>query len=394
MGLDEWFVCADKAYDLQSGAMRCVDLGNLDRTFGTASRHARRDPVPLGHSARELAITPDWVLVATGSQVKMARRSDLFSDSLDEKPALDDYYPPHVLAQFRQIRFLEAVDAPSEGGLIAAGNVAYVGGGGRVSAIDLDRRAVTWSAPVDGTAHGLAAAAGRLFVTTSTGVLYCFAASGKWEEPVAIVEQPHPEPYPGRDPLVEQAAEEILDASGARQGYCFDLGCGDGRLAYELARRTDLFVYALDSDRKNVAAAREALFRAGLYGTRVVVDHAPSLASTAAPGYFAELVVSGRSVREGAEVAPLAEAMRAARPYGGVVVRGRPGAMRKEVRGPLEGAGRWTHQYADAANSICSGDALAKSPLGVLWFGSPGQRGLPHGWAARRRPWWSTGGCS
>ena len=34
----------------------------------------------------------------------------------------------------------------------------------------------------------------------------------------------------------------------------------------------------------------------------------------------------------------------------------------------LEGAGNWTHQYADPANTVNSGDALLRGPLGMLWF--------------------------
>ena len=42
--------------------------------------------------------------------------------------------------------------------------------------------------------------------------------------------------------------------------------------------------------------------------------------------------------------------------------------MKVSVRGPLEGAGDWTHQYADAANSLCSSDTRLHGPLGMLWF--------------------------
>lgn len=42
--------------------------------------------------------------------------------------------------------------------------------------------------------------------------------------------------------------------------------------------------------------------------------------------------------------------------------------MSKTVRGPLDGAGTWTHQYADPGNTTCSNDVLAEGPLGILWF--------------------------
>ncbi len=41
-------------------------------------------------------------------------------------------------------------------------------------------------------------------------------------------------------------------------------------------------------------------------------------------------------------------------------------------RGEVPGAGRWTHGYADAANTACSGDALPFGSFDMLWFGRPG----------------------
>jgi outer membrane protein assembly factor BamB len=41
-------------------------------------------------------------------------------------------------------------------------------------------------------------------------------------------------------------------------------------------------------------------------------------------------------------------------------------------RGPLPGAGQWTHQYANAGNVTCSNDKIVSGPLGLLWFGEPG----------------------
>ena len=56
------------------------------------------------------------------------------------------------------------------------------------------------------------------------------------------------------------------------------------------------------------------------------------------------------------------------RPFGGVACSARRTALRKTVRGPLEGAGQWTHQYADPANTCCSSDILVQGKLGILWF--------------------------
>ena len=50
------------------------------------------------------------------------------------------------------------------------------------------------------------------------------------------------------------------------------------------------------------------------------------------------------------------EVLRCQHPYGGVACLCKPGAMKKTLRGPLKGAGNWTHQYADAGNTTCSDD--------------------------------------
>jgi len=60
--------------------------------------------------------------------------------------------------------------------------------------------------------------------------------------------------------------------------------------------------------------------------------------------------------------------------------RARPDSDRRRTiirRGPLKGAGQWTHQYANAANTACGDDRLVRAPLGVLWFGEPGPGRMP-----------------
>jgi SAM-dependent methyltransferase len=162
-------------------------------------------------------------------------------------------------------------------------------------------------------------------------------------------------------------AEAIVRESGVTQGYCVDLGCGDGRLAEQLALRSDLRIYAVDEDPAMVQAARQRLRQAGLYGWRVVV-HQRDPADTGYPSYFADLVVSGRSVDPERDAAWRDEVARLQRPYGGALVTGLMDELQIERRGELVGAGNWTHQYADAANTLCSDDVLASGPLGMQWF--------------------------
>ena len=61
--------------------------------------------------------------------------------------------------------------------LIMAGDVLYAGGTNKVAAHDGSSGDELWSKPVHGRARGLAAANGRLFVSTDTGKIYMFGSA-------------------------------------------------------------------------------------------------------------------------------------------------------------------------------------------------------------------------
>jgi outer membrane protein assembly factor BamB len=249
--------------------------------------------------------------------------------------------------------------------LIVAGDRVVAGGQGRVATLALETGKPAWSADVSGTVYSLAATGEGLFAATDDGSVYCLG-DGKAAAKTVPADRPADPPYPDNSPA-SQAADRIVRQSGVTEGYCVDLGCGDGALAYHLARRTRLFVCAVDDDAGRVAQARAKLTLAGLYGARVVVQRR-TLADTGYPDYFANLVVSGRSIGEGEAVVSAAEAERLQRPFGGVICVGKPGSLTTRKRGPMAGAGSWTHQYADPANTACSGDRLVRGRLGMLWF--------------------------
>lgn len=257
--------------------------------------------------------------------------------------------------------------------LIVAGKTAVSGGKGKVAAVDLTARKAIWSAEVDGEAMGLAAAGGRLLVSTDSGAIHCFATGAAGPAATSAAEAREPGTHFGDNSPYDAAAEKILRQSGVSQGYCVDLACGKGELARALAKRSKLQIYAVDSDPANVAAAREALRAAGMYGTRVTV-HQADPNRTPYPDYFADLAVSARCLGGPAEAGIVREARRLLRPGGGVGLIGSAEAVRRE---PLAGAGEWTHQYHDPANSLCGEDALIRGPLRMLWFGSPDLR-LPN----------------
>jgi outer membrane protein assembly factor BamB len=289
--------------------------------------------------------------------------------------------------------------------LILAGEVLFAGGEGEVTAFDAASGQRLWTGQIDGTARGLAAADGRLFVSSDTGAIYCFAPEGL--KNLGVVRQPvDPSPYPAGElsAVCQAAAEQIVRDTGIDRGYCLVLGAGTGRLALELAKRTDLQICAVESDRGKAEAARKALNAAGVYGARVLVEHC-DLSQVPFSDYFANLIVSEQALVTGQMPAGAREAFRMLKPLGGTICIGQPAAARGAVpplqkaamrqwaadagieegtfsddeglwlnfrRGALPGAGSWTHQYANPGNTTCSDDQLVRCPLGTLWFGNPG----------------------
>jgi outer membrane protein assembly factor BamB len=289
--------------------------------------------------------------------------------------------------------------------LILAGDVLFAGGADQVVAVDAASGKTLWTGRVDGAAKGLAVAAGRLFVSTDRGLTYCFAPKGSPQHgEVACKIDSNPYDDSPLGPMFQKAAETILRETGVTRGYALVLGIKTGQLALELAKRSELTVYAVDPDAEVVAAARKALDAAGVYGARVCVDQC-ALDDVPYSDYFANLVVSESAMATGSLPPASGEIARTLKPIGGTVFLGqranraddarpiRPEALRKWlaacgleggqvvesegtwaklVRGPLPGSGSWTHLYGNAANTACGDDQRVHCPLGVLWFGHPG----------------------
>ncbi len=295
------------------------------------------------------------------------------------------------------------VPCAADASLILAGDCVFVGGQDSVIALDAATGKERCQASVEGTARGLAAAAGRLLVSTTTGKVYCFC-----DAPLpggAALASARPEPFPADSwsDMYQRAAEEILEKTGVKRGYCLVLGSERGRLALELAKRSELKILGIEPDEAKVRESRETLAAAGLYGHRVTVRHA-DLNAIPYSDYFANLIVSDSLLLSGAIPGDPGELARHLKPAGGVIALGRPasapggvlsdaaakawlakmpmadqsdirtsGSWTMLTRGMLPGAGGWTHQYAEPGNTACSNDALVKGDLGVLWYGDPGQ---------------------
>ena len=272
--------------------------------------------------------------------------------------------------------------------IILSGNVVYAGGEGFVVGIDSNTGREVWKSDVSGAAVGLAATGGRLIVSSDKGPVYCFGER-RVDAAKKIKQKIKSDPFPN-DSLTreyESAAEKILAESGIKKGYALVLDCNQGRLAYELAKRTELKIIGLEKDPVKLFSARKNLDTAGLLGKRVVVE---PWDLTSLPNYFANLIVSDEMLITGSTAGTAEEGRRILRPWGGTACLSfhRDGQVewRQYVRGPLEGAGAWNQQYCDPQNTACSGDELVYGPLGVLWYGEPGPQGMTERHARAQSP--------
>jgi outer membrane protein assembly factor BamB len=269
---------------------------------------------------------------------------------------------------------------------IKAGDALYCArDDGTVSAVSVaDPKApsVTWQGKVEGKVWNMLAADDRLFVIGEDGKISCFGA-GKGD---AIRHVFKVSPQSAGAGTLSSGARVLMANCGDPTGYCVVIGIGNGALASELAFRSKLNVIAVDEDADKINAFRMRMDKAGLYGSRVAAYVADPL-NSGLPPYLAHAMV-GQNL-PGIGKAQLARLFNTLRPYGGVALLPLDRERLKGVRlrnakaarvgnlimlrrvGALAGAAPWTHQYADAANTVISKDKLVKPPFGLLWFGGP-----------------------
>jgi len=295
----------------------------------------------------------------------------------------------------------QKVDRPYA--MILAGEAAVLGMDKTVAAYNISDGKKIWSMPVDGRAYGLAAANGKLYVSTDTGSIYCFgaeSAAGNDRIVERVVDNPFAKDKNSRK--YAAAARHILKHAKVNKGYCLVLNFGTGRLAYELAKRSQLNIIGIEKNKTNVDRARQVLDAAGLLGNRITVFQG-SLSDQHFTKYLANLIVSDRLVISKTMPEPADEVYRVLQPAGGVAYLGqldvKSGLKRNDLqkwmaaakqsawkiddkkglwaqvrRGNLAGAGEWTHLYADPGNTAATKDELVGNDISTQWFGRPGPR--------------------
>ena len=281
---------------------------------------------------------------------------------------------------------------------VVAGRRLYACREGGLFALDLPAKEgeprVSWETRVEGTPVRIIAANDRLVAVTLEGHVYCFGSEGE-AEPPAVASAVS---APIGDAALAQA-RGILQAAAVNDGYALLLGLGDGQLVAALAHESQLHVAVVEESYDHAAAVRPFLDSLGLQGERV------SVLSTgtdlhALPPYFAELAVVADAAPFAADGDRVEHLYERLRPYGGAAIllgEETAGALEETVTGAalpgaqvekkgaftllrragaLPGSADWTHQYADASNSLVSRDTRVRAPLGLLWFGGSSNKDI------------------
>jgi len=275
--------------------------------------------------------------------------------------------------------------------MILAGNTIVIGGNGKIDLFDINTGKKTASHKVNGIVYSLAAANGKLLVSTSSGYVYSF--SDKMVNRVdvhqdEIIENPYQNDKDAK--LYEDAVKKIL-SEGIDKGYCLVVGSETGRLAYEIATKTNMKVIGIEEDTEKVRTSRRLLNSTGIYGSKVSIVQG-SLKNLPFSKYFANLIVSDKLLLSGELPTSANEIYRILKPFGGIALLGtskkdkefiaqwaKDGKKQWDLkhdwarikRGKIKGAGEWTHLYSEPGNTSCSNDPV-QGPLQIQWFGQPG----------------------
>jgi outer membrane protein assembly factor BamB len=285
-------------------------------------------------------------------------------------------------------RWETPVDRVSE--LVQAGSTLIAGGRETLACYRAHDGHLLWETALGGDVRELLVADRSLLVSTTEGEIHCFRA-GEHND-AEIVGSPK------REITLTESTQErvasVLAASESHEGYGLMLGDTNTEELAEFVNQSNV-VWHWAAGSRDVQATRKQLADAGLYGTRIAIHN---VASDPLPyaDYFANVVIFHVETADDLQRTSAAEIYRVLRPYGGTAVIRCSDALRGAVdrwlasgdlpahtrrdeevgirieRGPLPGAGAWTHQYADAGKSGSSDDQLVRLPLQTLWFGSIG----------------------
>jgi len=157
-------------------------------------------------------------------------------------------------------------------------------------------------------------------------------------------------------------ARQILDTAGVKGGVIVHVGCGDGKLTAALRANDSFLVHGLDTDAKNVEAARKHIQSLGLYG-QVSVEPWDGQGLLYTDNFVNLIVTSGecRVTRE--------EMLRVLAPNG-VVITHHSSLITLRKPWPKE-IDEWTHALHGPDNNPVAHDSVVGPPRHLQWVGGP-----------------------
>ena len=323
------------------------------------------------------------------------------SGRVAEKPGTDRRGEKTKTPTFKADKVTKhTVDGPSAV-FLQTGDLIFTSEKGKIAAYNLTDGAALksrWTAEVEGDVWSMIAAAGRLYVTTEQGDIFCFAstavAPGPGPVEVATIERSFSSVADAIESDSDhQAADELAAFAESAQGYGLAIGRPSFSTIDQLLARSGLSLIVAESLEVTLDEFRQDAGLDPRFGTRVSAVSADVFAGELPP-YLASFAFCEKpQTWDRSQLESLFEILR---PYGGVCCLRTTAEQHAGVvqqlkaanlygetttrdgnwtlirrKGPLEDAGVWTHQNGDASGSSVSADARVKAPLGLLWFGGP-----------------------
>ena len=355
---------------------------------------------------RQMVLAADKAFLMDGEKIFCVDRAEHAAASQQKQKwflrARTDRRDPEKLAhakakmeEYAGVGIVWEVPSDFDDALIATNDFVIAGGQDQVRMLSRKDGSEVWRTTVEGNVTGLAATDTTLTVSTESGHIYAFSTvvgeAKTWPpKPVIAFEDDEQKRY-------EAAAAEIIERSGHKTGFCLIVGNEEGRLAAALAKTSELTIFAVEDDDAKAKASRERLEKAGLHGSRITVVNCSETEIPFA-NYFANIVLSETYLASGELPCKAENVARFIKPCGGVAMLGRLATSPTQLaqqwtselllsangetarkgnwllfrRGQLPGAGEWSHQYGNVANTSLSNDVHVRDGLGVLWYGDPG----------------------
>jgi len=161
--------------------------------------------------------------------------------------------------------------------------------------------------------------------------------------------------------------DAILERIGVSRGICVVLGDPKCELALQLARESELLIYAQFPRAEDMETACRVTDAAGLYGTRIFIEKGPLTRLHLADNLADALIAVGEATGISES-----EAIRVLHPQGKAILG------RKELIKPFpEGVDDWSHPYHGPDNNPQSKDRIARAPYLTHFLSDPRYAPVP-----------------